>query len=225
MQFCAPRARVMSRFTRRSREVECFRYLAAASIAPKFLTRIICEFEIKSGFIGAAPWSRHEHHATYRDICSTCGCDRRFTERHSPGRAVPPNSHPASARPVSFWASISACPLDRCNVARHGFSQHDFCVLGDDTIEIMPVHDIKLERRHGLADMLDLALRQRKKIRIAAHEGKPFPVLRNGQDVSRADNAAPTASPCPVDDRAARKVPAATDQRDAVPKLERVALP
>src|SRR5262245_3679605 len=153
------------------------------------------------------------------------GCDRRFTEPHAPGRAVSPNTRPASAWPVSFCASIPARPLDRRNVARDGFFQHAFCVLGDDAVEIVPVYDIELERRHGVADMLDLALRQRKKIRIAAHEGKPFPVLRNGQDVSRTDNAAPAASPCPVDDRAARKVPAATDQRDAVPKLERVALP
>lgn len=36
----------------------------------KFQTRIICEFEIKSAFIGEADDCPHEH-ATYRDICST----------------------------------------------------------------------------------------------------------------------------------------------------------
>src|SRR5262249_49419800 len=76
-----------------------------------------------------------------------------------------------------------------------------------------------------LTNVLDLALRQRKKIRIAAHEGKPFPVLRNGQDVSGADDAAPAASPRPVNDRATRKVPAAADQRDTIPEFEGVALP
>src|SRR5207342_2879704 len=92
-------------------------------------------------------------------------------------------------------------------------------------IEIVSVNDIKFVRRHGLADVLDLALRQWKKIWIAAHEGKPFAVLGDGQNISRANDAAAARSSRPVNDGAARKVPAAADQSDAIPKLKRATLP
>jgi len=87
--------------TRRSREVDRFRYLAGAWIAAKFRTRIICELEIKSGFIRAARGSRYGHLATYRDnLLEHVAVKARLTERHSPGRVDPPSSHPAAARPV-----------------------------------------------------------------------------------------------------------------------------
>src|SRR6185436_5731977 len=62
-------------------------------------------------------------------------------------------------------------------------------------------------------------------VRIAAHKGKPFPVLRDCQNVSRADDAAAASASGPMNDRATRKVPAAADQRDALPKFKRVTLP
>jgi hypothetical protein len=44
---------------------------------------------------------RHGHLATYRDnLLEHVAVKARLTERHSPGRADPPNSHPAAAWPV-----------------------------------------------------------------------------------------------------------------------------
>jgi hypothetical protein len=54
-------------------------------------------------FIRAARGLRHGHLATYRDkLLEHVAVKAHPTERHSPGRADPPNSHPAAARPDSF---------------------------------------------------------------------------------------------------------------------------
>src|SRR6185503_17578508 len=161
-----------------------------------------------------------------RQFARTCGC-----EGAPHGASLTPaarTSRTPTRRPrgrFSFMASITASALDRRNVAGNGFFQHLLCILLDDAIKIVPVDHIELERAHGLADLLDLALRQRKEIRIAAHEGEPFPVLGDGQDVPRANDAASAVTSRPVNDRTARKMSAAAHQRDAIPELERVALP
>src|SRR5476649_545585 len=97
----------------------------------------------------------------------------------------------------------------------------------------MTVEHVERKRRHRRADALDLFLRERNEIRIAAHEGEPLAVGGDGENVAGTDNTPPLAAPAgaailtllPMQHAAAFEVTAAADQRDAVPQCERVALP
>src|SRR5919204_2112589 len=114
---------------------------------------------------------------------------------------------------------------ERGNVPPHRVSQRLLAVACDHAVEKVAIDRVEGERLERLADADDLFGRERDQIWIAAHEAQKLAVDGDSRDIGRAQHAAAFRALAPVQHGAARKMSAASDQRDIRQELEGFALP
>src|SRR5581483_2393838 len=128
------------------------------------------------------------------------------------------NADPGSFTRVSGLSELADVTLD-------GPGHHVLRAVADDQVPERPVNAIEGVRLHGRGDAADHGGGERDVIRVAVHEADALAVGTDLQDVAAEQGALALGALGPVQDRAAREVAAAADQRQRVGDPARLALP
>src|ERR1700681_1857268 len=146
---------------------------------------------------------------------SCCWRGERFSRLTSSMRAI---GFPL----LQFRRPIAA---DRSDIARNRALNAVLAAARNGAVEPGAVDAVVLVGREQRADAFDRRRRERDHIRVAAHEGDEFAVGNHLHDVAGEQRAAAVAALRPMQYGAAGKMAAGADQRDAVGKGERIAVP
>src|SRR5579864_5166665 len=147
---------------------------------------------------------------------SRCWRGERFSRLTSAMRAI---------YLLSLFQFSGAVAADRGDIARDRALDDLLAVARNRAVEPGAVDDVVWVRRKQRADAFDRGRRKRNHVRVAAHEGDEFAVGYHLHDVAGQERAVAVAALRPMQHRAAGKMAAGADQRDAVGKLERIAVP
>jgi histidine triad (HIT) family protein len=118
-----------------------------------------------------------------------------------------------------------AIALNHGDVARDRAHHGILAAARDDAVEPGAIDHVERKWLEDCADARYRGRREGNEIGIAAHEAHVLAVRDELHDIAAQERATPLPASHPMQHRAAGKMPAAADERDARRKLQRVTLP